>query len=406
MTLNLLQRSSRFFWQSLLIVCAAASLGACSSTPQWAKPNTWVDGVFGPSNSTASAPAPAEQQQQQQNFPNLSEVPERPADTSSPAERSQAVDGLVADRANAKHAAETLRGGDPSYAVTTPEVPIEPAAAPPDQPTTQPATQQQPAAEEGTIEGSTEGATPEEFPEGTQTTPPAPANDQRADLSADDIRAELCQGADDFLKTTTLGEAQMANLFALSDEGHNFSLISVGRAVADTRVLSEVSVTRIPSPVRRPVQLISSEMALGAWPAEAMATNMGLPARPTLLVRAPSNELTTAETIYFRDGSTRLGSLDRSRLSRAAKLHSRHGGQIRLIGHASPTADVSPVRLIANFDISLKRAKAVALTLVERGVPPSAIVIEAVGDSAPIYAASIPQSEAFNRRVEILFEDL
>jgi outer membrane protein OmpA-like peptidoglycan-associated protein len=202
----------------------------------------------------------------------------------------------------------------------------------------------------------------------------------------------------------------MAQLSALVDEGHNFAPIAVPRVTTDTRVLSEVTRANRPKPARRAdeVRLVSADRGVGAWPAEAIAADLGdMPGGPTSILRSPSNELTTPETIYFGDGSTRLGTIDQARLRRAAKLFSRHGGQIRLVGHASPSAqDPTPVKLIANFAMSLKRAQAVARGLIDRGVPPSAIVVEAVGDSAPIYGVSIPQSEAYNRRVEIVFEDL
>src|SRR5262245_39718195 len=99
MFFDLLQRSSELLSRAVLVLFAVVVLAACSSTPQWAKPNTWVDGVFGPSHPSGTQTQPEQPQQ----YPNLADVPERPQDTSSAAERTQAVDGLIADRANAKH---------------------------------------------------------------------------------------------------------------------------------------------------------------------------------------------------------------------------------------------------------------------------------------------------------------
>lgn len=375
------QRSSQVVLRTAFVALAAASLGACSSTPQWAKPNTWVDGVFGPANTTA---APAEAQPQES--PDLANVPERPADTSSEADRQEAREGLIADRERAKHSAETLREDvdGTSNAAAAPVEPVTPAAPPASPPGTAPITQPAqpaPATQGGTIDPTTgQPVTPSVGPQ-TQLEPSnAPAAEQSASVD-------------------------------LAAEGQNVAAIGGAILVPRTRVLSEVTSTAdVPSPKRRPgeFQIASADDNVGAWPAQALDAAMDKDAKlPTPITRPSSEILATPETVYFEDGSSSLTNAEQVHLNQAAQTYERVRGQVRLIGHAAPDAsDTSPGKLMANYTISLKRANTVARALLVRGVPPSAIIIEAVGDSAPVYAENAPRADAYNRRVEILFEDL
>ena len=56
------------------------------------------------------------------------------------------------------------------------------------------------------------------------------------------------------------------------------------------------------------------------------------------------------------------------------------------------------------FKQSQDRANAVAQALIKAGVPAKAVIIEAVGDTQPVYYESMPQGEEGNRRVEIFIE--
>lgn len=376
------QRSGQVVLRAAFVALAAASLGACSSTPQWAKPNTWVDGVFGPSNTTA---VPAETQPQES--PDLANVPERPAETSSEAERQEAREGLIADRERAKHSAETLREDvdGTSNAAAAPATPVTPAAPPSTPPGSAPITQ--PAQPSPTTQG---GAI-----DPTTGQPVTPSVGPQTKLEQQDVPARE--------------QLASADLVA---EGHNTAAIGGAILVPRTRVLSEVTSTAgLPSPTRRPseFQIASADDSVGAWPAQALdeAMDKGAQKQPTPITRPTSEILATPETVYFEDGSSSLTNAEQTHLNQAAQTYERVRGQVRLIGHASPDAsDTSPGKLMANYTISLKRASTVAQALLVRGVPPSAIIIEAVGDSSPVYAENAPRADAFNRRVEILFEDL
>lgn len=133
------------------LVVSLGVLAGCSTMPEWTKPSTWVDGVSqaaGPADpaprqagatqvaTPVAAPAPssgdvidplAEVQPQTriQNpdaatvFPTVADQPAPRELSTTEAQRREIVDSLVADRDNAKHSAEELRGG------------VAPAAPPP-----------------------------------------------------------------------------------------------------------------------------------------------------------------------------------------------------------------------------------------------------------------------------------
>ena len=79
---------------------------------------------------------------------------------------------------------------------------------------------------------------------------------------------------------------------------------------------------------------------------------------------------------------------------------------IRVVGHASSRTANMPVEkhLEVIFEKSQARANAVAQELIHEGVPADKVMIEAVGDSQPVYYESMPQGEEGNRRAEIFVQ--
>jgi len=115
----------------------------------------------------------------------------------------------------------------------------------------------------------------------------------------------------------------------------------------------------------------------------------------------------TPVAVYFGHGSSGLSAADRAEIRDIAKLQAkRGGGTVRVVGHASSRTSNLPVEshLLANFDMSLKRANAVAAELMKQGVAAADLVIEAQGDQAPVFYESMPAGEAGNRRAEIFLE--
>jgi outer membrane protein OmpA-like peptidoglycan-associated protein len=86
--------------------------------------------------------------------------------------------------------------------------------------------------------------------------------------------------------------------------------------------------------------------------------------------------------VEFASGSATLDDAARGMIREAAEAYRNNGRRIRIVGHAaSGIADrTADDHMLANFEMSLKRATAVSDELMRLGVDPSVIVVEAVGD--------------------------
>lgn len=133
-------------------------LAGCSTMPEWTKPATWVDGVSGaekpaekadqkaevtpvakPANTQTVqgdpvldplAPEPKQARIKQADaptqFPNINTQPEARQLSTTESQRREIRDSLVADRDNAQHSADELKGGQ---APAAPPPPAKPATA-------------------------------------------------------------------------------------------------------------------------------------------------------------------------------------------------------------------------------------------------------------------------------------
>lgn len=113
-------------------------------------------------------------------------------------------------------------------------------------------------------------------------------------------------------------------------------------------------------------------------------------------------------TIYFGDGSAQLSTQDRSILQAVTDVFGQMGGRVRVIGHSSMGARTfnSLRREAVNFEMSLKRANAVANELIRQGIPRENVEVVAEGDRAPVYAETSQTGAAHNRRTEIFIDYL
>jgi len=114
---------------------------------------------------------------------------------------------------------------------------------------------------------------------------------------------------------------------------------------------------------------------------------------------------TQVATIQFNRSSANLSARDRQILSTVASAQRSDGSNVLIVGHASSrTQQLSKDRHeVVNFQISFKRANAVAQALIQSGVPSNRVTVEAVSDDQPIYSEAMPNGEAGNRRTEIFF---
>jgi flagellar motor protein MotB len=122
--------------------------------------------------------------------------------------------------------------------------------------------------------------------------------------------------------------------------------------------------------------------------------------------RAAFNPGQQVGLILFEHGSASLGPADRTLLQRIAALARQNGAVVRVVGHASGrTGEMNSVRhMNRNLNISEARATAAAAELNAAGLPVERIVIEAKGDSEPVYSEAMPSGEAGNRRVDVYLQ--
>lgn len=295
-----------------------------------------------------------------QPFPNLSTVPDEPPPTSSQAERAAIQQGLAADRANAEYTGQKL-GNHMSPAAAAPAAAPaenEPAAAAPEPPASAPAPASPPPANSHTGVQTAASSSAVE----SQPIPPAPATPTPQPAPAP-------------------APAAAAQPVTASPPAPPAQVPASVPSVAQSQVLENGSV------------IINPDAVLGGGP----------PVASRLL---PSGESQPVAMIFFRHGSAGLSRSDIAVLREVVRMHQERGGLIRLIGHASqgPTSRNVTRQNLANFNISLARANAVARELARLGVRSDQIQVAAAGAQRPLYYETQPTGEAGNRRVEIYLD--
>ena len=125
-------------------------------------------------------------------------------------------------------------------------------------------------------------------------------------------------------------------------------------------------------------------------------------------VYANSGGGTPQAVVLFPGDGTAVTAAARSQIHAAVVAFRQRGGTgfIKVVGHSSSRTANMPVEkhLMEIFAKSQARANAVAREIIREGVPASHVLVEAVGDSQPVYYESMPQGEAGNRRAEIFLQ--
>ena len=112
------------------------------------------------------------------------------------------------------------------------------------------------------------------------------------------------------------------------------------------------------------------------------------------------------KAILFEHGSSKLSRSDMAFIKKMSIKAIETKSIVRVTGHASMrTRNMDAFKhALANFNISLKRANAVAQALMKNGVSAENLIIDAVGASDPVGSESMPSGERANRRAEISLE--
>lgn len=439
---------------AVLVVGLAAS--ACSTVPSWVDPTTWVG------DSTAADGQSADQTAADNAaYPDLSKMPDRPAQPSTEKERQQVASSLASDRSQVEYSADALRGGTEAAAPPPPDTP--PAST-----YTEPQTEAAPAEQAASADASNgsdnsaeaaASAAPDEQPAAPtsaiaskQMPPPAAAPSASGKLPAVPANAPGAAAL-----PTRVAEAREPSASAMQERasvpGAQPSMVASSSAASRSVVTNSAGFQRstaapldpsvaqfVPASViarydqtaaaagvagvngaryaantasgaRRAAVSSNSrnvggpESMGGAVVANMDATN---PAVTQASVYANSNGLPAAAVVFFPNDTTILNPEGRAKVESAVEAFKARGGQgyVRVVGHSSSrTANMSVKRhLQLNFERSQARADAVARQLIKDGVPAAKVLVEAVGDSQPVYYESMPKGEEGNRRAEIFFQ--
>jgi len=112
--------------------------------------------------------------------------------------------------------------------------------------------------------------------------------------------------------------------------------------------------------------------------------------------------------VFFPGDRVSLNGAGVAQVRAAAQQFLANGGSgfVRVVGHSSSrTGNMTAVKhLEIIFRKSQDRANAVAKELIRQGVPADKVLVEAVGDSDPVFYESMPKGEDGNRRAEIFFQ--
>ncbi|QOS98062.1 OmpA family protein [Brevibacterium sp. JNUCC-42] len=113
-----------------------------------------------------------------------------------------------------------------------------------------------------------------------------------------------------------------------------------------------------------------------------------------VMIRLPEN-------LLFASGSAELAPDGLKIVDKLADVLQKFPHQVRIEGHTDDTP-ITRSQYVANWDLSLTRAKAVMQEFVqERGLSPSRFTVAGYGETKPLVANTSEKNRAQNRRVEI-----
>lgn len=357
------ERRRKFASGPAAALAALLVISGCSSVPDYANPVEWYKSTVDLFDDDVPPPVPAKAVPGASDpFPELSAVPEPPLREIELSNLKSVGVGLIADRANAQYTDSVIRaGGDTALAEAAPlPMPVSPLQS----------------NSEAPMAPSTEVSETPVF----QTPPlqPAPAPVQ----AALPPQAAPQQLAFRQLRPVDRG-IDVKNMFA------NLFSSSGPRGIAPANI---------------------PETAL-LQPSPAYTSTFDLSSNKTLIAPGGQLDLNTlpllgsnkAAVIYFKLGSASISKDGYNALHKVADFYKKNGGSLRVVGHASNrTKELSSkMHELVNFNISFKRACAVADELIRSGVSPNRVEVVAMSANDPAFREWMPSGEAGNRRAEV-----
>ena len=424
-------------------LAVAISASACSSlpdmptAPDWVDPTTW----FG---DDSSGTATSDNGQ----TPDLAGLPDRPG-ASTPDEQRQVTESLASDRSNAKYSGDALRGGTEPSAAPPPNVaPTSVASTQERMPVPKSASRQSVAPAPVRTAQADRSVTPEPTGSSIPGTLPStgaapvayaasePAPVQEAPASPPDaqparVASAPPPGAQPAVPPVPAAYQQMASI-APSDAALGFKpssapaldpsvsqfvappIIQRYQQTATTAGISSGVAVASATATKRGARAnrYSTRLAMGGpeMMTGAVVANLdaiqSAPRTPSVYASAAG--LPATAVIFFPGDTASLNGEARAQVRAAAEQFKARGGQsvVRVVGHSSSRTPNMPLNrhLEIIFQKSQARANAVAQELIREGVPADKVLVEAVGDSQPVYYESMPKGEDGNRRAEIFIQ--
>ena len=358
--------------------------------------------------------------------PDLASLPARPAPRATPGDQQQTAQSLASDGAQARYSADALRGG------------TEAAAAPP--PASEPtssaaqrilsAADAPPTAAEAPSAAAPSAALPQvaAAPVPAPAAAPAPAAPVPA-LRTTASSNEPAVPANTPVRTAALPGATATPVGPSAGSPGGQPAVpanATGRSGATMAppAASDAALGFKPSaapPLDPSVgQFVSAPIVARYRQTASLAGTAATPAVPAVPPKGASRGSDSGSVVanlsggaptavvYFSGDGVALSKAAHAQVRSAAAAFKANGGQgsIRVVGHSSSrTGDMSVEKHLETiFAKSQARANAVAQDLIRQGVPASKVLIDAVGDSQPVYYESMPKGEAGNRRAEIFVQ--
>ena len=384
--------------------------------------------------------------------PDLASLPARPAPAATPGDRQQTTQSLASDGAQARYSGDALRGGTeaaappPAASEAAPNVaqrllggqdaPPTASDAPPTAsdtpPTAAPALPPQVAAAPppaATPPASPPpAALPPQMPAGAQPAVPAAAPVQTAALPSATVATPVgpsasapsaARGAQPAVPANapTRGAAATMTQPTASDAALGFrpsaappldpsvSQFVSAPIVAQYRQTASNSVT-VNSGAMPAVPAVPAKGARTSSDDGSVVANLDSVAGGRISMM--NGGVPPTAVVYFAGDGVKLSKAAHAQVRAAVAAFKASGGRatVRVIGHASSrTGNMSVERHMETiFAKSQARASAVAQDLIHQGVPADKVMIDAVGDSQPVYFESMPKGEEGNRRAEIFVQ--
>ena len=421
-----------------------ATVAGCSSVPDAVNPVSWYHGVFGSDDKASEASANAQPvPNADKPYPSLGTVPDKPPEPSTAAERAAAAKTLTADSAQARYTDMEIRRQTDESAAQLPR-PAAPSAAPAMGVAATTPAPARTAPDWPAASAAPAPATASNWP-AASTAPARNVTPPPVAPSAAPSRTAAAPTAPPAAAPRQLPPGPMPQISAAPPPPPQIAAAPPAASVAR----AEPPVRSVPPAARRRATTPEAPLVFGPPPTD-IAIAQAAPPSPSRSSRAAAPRFapppaqfpggvraaTTASpyspyfpagvssfvpdnggygfgagaklaTVYFGDGSAKLGSRDVAAIRQAIRAYKDRGGTIVVVGHASSrTRNVTAMRHeMANFAISLDRANAVAREILRLGVDPSAVRVSAVSDSQPVYYEVMPAGEAGNRRTDILIEN-